>query len=289
MNHVETNFSEFNFLQHVSPTVQIGHLVMPILITPVAENGSWSGSTWKVTDEERLAELIARVAIGQARVVERILRATDDLTPGYPQGGFAGARALLIAESGKDPYHRDGWVFQVIAWIAAHQFDQTALIRAPQMIMADKGLDGLIIEFDSNGIAQVVICEEKATENPRQKVQSSVWPEFENFETGVRDNELVASVISLLERSTDPDPDRTVANILWNDKRGYRVAVTVGDKYATAEGRKRLFKGYEKKVLGDITRRRAETLHLEDVRDWIARIAEKTAAVIDSAEAETNV
>lgn len=262
---------------------------MPITITPVEEKDCWSGSTWTIKDEDELAELVARVAIGQSRVVERILRATGDLPPGYPKGGFEGARTLLSVGTGDTTYHRDGWVFQVIAWIAAYRFDEEALIRAPHMIKADKGFDGLIIEFDDDGIAQVVISEEKATEHPRNQVQSAVWPEFADFETGKRDNELVASVTSLLEKSNNPDPDATVADILWEEKRAYRVAVTVGDAYASAKGRKRLFKGYERKVLGDVGRRRAETLVLEDVRIWLDDISEKAHAAIDAAEAATLV
>ena len=97
------------------------------------------------------------------------------------------------------------------------------------MIMANIGLDGLDFEFDDDGIAHVVIFKEKATEHPRQQVKSAIWPEFECFETGARDNELIASVTSLLEQSSDPDPDSTVANILWEDKQAFRTAVTVGN------------------------------------------------------------
>jgi len=158
----------------------------------------WSGSTWTIEDENELAKLIANVAIGQSRTVERILRATGDLPARYPKGGFAGACKLLTVGTSEKTYHRDGWIFQVIAWIAAHRFDDEALIRAPQMIKVDKGLDGLIIEFGNDGIAHVVICEEKATKNPRKQVKSKVWQEFEQFETGERDNELIASVTSLL-------------------------------------------------------------------------------------------
>ncbi len=262
---------------------------MPISITPIAEKDCWSGSTWTVEDEDELAELIARVAIGQSRTVERILQATGDLPASYPKGGFEGARKLLTVGTGDKTYHRDGWVFQVIAWIAAHRFDEDALIRSPQMIKADKGLDGLMIEFDGDGIAHVVICEEKATQHPRQKVKSQVWPEFEQFETGARDNELVASVTSLLEKSDDPDPDQTVADILWKEKRAYRVAVTVGEKHASAKGRKRLFKGYEDKVLGDVDRRRAETLVLDEVREWLDDIAEKALFAINDAEVDSLV
>ncbi len=157
------------------------------------------------------------------------------------------------------------------------------------MIKADKGLDGLIVEFDDDDVARVIICEEKATENARQQVQSAVWPEFKEFETGARDNELVATVTALLERSDVPDPDKTVAEILWQDIRAYRVAVTVGDGHSSDAGRKRLFKGYEKMVSGHVARRRAETLFLEDVRDWIELLAMKAVAIVNAAEDVSHV
>lgn len=187
-------------------------------------------------------------------------------------------------EEGADPYHRDGWVFQVISWVAAHRLDADALIRAPQMIKADKGLDGLIVEFDSDDVARVVICEEKATDHARQKVKGAVWPEFADFETGARDNELVATVTALLERSGDTEPDKILADILWSDMRAYRVAVTVGEAHANDAGRKRLFKGYDTIVSGDVERRRAETFVLEDIRVWIDEIATKAVAVVEEAE-----
>ncbi|OMP95552.1 hypothetical protein [Raoultella terrigena] len=262
---------------------------MPISFIPIAEEDCWSGTTWTVDDEDKLAELVARVAIGQARVVERTLRATDALAQGYPKGGFEGARELLSVKSGQDTYHRDGWVFQVISWVAAHLSYRNAQIRAPQMLKADKGLDGLLIEFANDELARVVICEEKATEHPRQKIQSAVWPEFEIFEAGARDNELVASITSLLERSNCSDPDSVVANILWQDKRAYRVSVTVGKGHSTVAGRKRLFEHYDEKVHGNISRRRAETLYLADMRGWIAAISEKAILAIDTAEENNDV
>ena len=262
---------------------------MPISLIDIVEKDCWFGATWTIDNEDKLAELIARVAIGQSRVVERVLSATDALPIGFPKGGFKGARELLSVKPGNDTYHRDGWVFQVISWVAAHLSYKDAAIRAPQMIKADKGLDGLLIELKDDNLARVVICEDKATENPRQKIQSAVWPEFEDFETGARDNELVASVTSLLERSQLHDPDSIVANILWQDKRAYRVAVTVGKTHSTAAGRKRLFEQYDEKVLGNMARRRADTLYLADVRSWIAAISAKAIVAIDAAEAESDV
>lgn len=257
---------------------------MPISFTPINEEDCWSGSTWTVDDEDALAAMIARVALGQSRIVEQILKATDALPAAYPTGGFAGAKALLTVEDGADPYHRDGWVFQVISWIAAHRQNAGALIRAPQMIRADKGMDGLIVEFNDGNVARAVICEEKATENAREKVKGAVWPEFANFETGARDNELVATVTSLLERARDLDPDKTVADVLWKETRAYRVAVTVGEGHSNEAGRKRLFEGYEGVVSGEVDRRRAETLLLDDIRMWIATIAAKAFATVSEAE-----
>lgn len=262
---------------------------MPISFSPIDEDGCWHGSTWTVDDEDALAEMIARVALGQSRAVERILSATDALPADYPVGGFAGAMALLTVEDGADVYHRDGWVFQVISWIAAHRQDDNALIRAPQMIKADKGLDGLMIQFDDGDVARVVICEEKATENARQKISGSVWPEFANFETGARDNELVATVTAILERSGDADADKIVADILWSDARAFRVAVTVNETHATEAGRRRLFKGFEGVVSGEVMRRRAETFLLDDIRAWIASIAAKAADIVADAEEQADV
>jgi len=262
---------------------------VPISFIPTGEKDCWFGSTWMIEDEDVLADMIARVAIGQSRTVERILHATDASLVEYPTGGFVGARSLLAVEEGQDSYHRDGWVFQVISWIAAHSQDDDALIRAPQMIKADKGLDGLIVEFNDDGVAQAIICEEKATENARQKVQSAVWPEFMDFETGARDNELVASVTALLAQSGDLDPDRAVADILWQDTRAYRVAVTVDGTHRDDVGRKSLFKGYEVAVSGDVTRRRAETLFLDDMRSWVDLLAMKAVAIIDVVERTSHV
>lgn len=257
---------------------------MPLSFTPISHDQRWTGSTWSVDNEDVLAELIARVALGQARTVQSILRELGN-APVSPTAGFEGARATLTAETDEDVYHRDGWVFQVMAWIAAHQQDNGALIHAPHIRRADKGTDGLIIEFEDGGIARVVICEEKATEHPRDRVRDSVWPEFKNFDSGRRDNELIAAVSDMIAKNGDEDADSTVASIFWNKQRAYRVSTTVGATHATEAGRKRLFKGYDETISGDVSRRRAETLNLADIRPWLAEISDKALGWIEDAEA----
>jgi len=262
---------------------------MVIALTPIREGELWTGSTWTVDDEDALAELLARVAIGQARVAERILRDDGLVHIGYPMGGYEAARNLLKIGPSGDPAHRDGWMFQVMSWIAAHRAGRQGVIRSPHMRHADKGLDGLSVEFDETEIARVVISEEKATGNPRPMVRDRVWPEFKDFETGRRDAELVDGVSTLLAGACHPNPDAVVAAILWEEKRSYRVAVTIEAKHASAKGLKALYKGYDVAVSGKISRRRAEAFQITDLRPWFERIAAKATAIINSVEADTNV
>lgn len=262
---------------------------MVIALTPVREGEIWTGSTWKVEDESALAGLIARVAIGQSRVVERILHQDGLIHIGYPMGGYEAARNLLKVGPSSDPSHRDGWMFQVISWIAAHRAGRPSVIRSPHMRHADKGFDGLLVEFDDTEIARVVISEEKATGNARTMVRDRVWPEFQCFETGRRDAELVDGVSTLLAGGGHPNPDAVVAAILWTEKRAYRVAVTIDNTHASAKGLQALYKGYEAAVSGEIGRRRAEAFQVQDLRPWFESIAVKATAIIDAEEAAINV
>lgn len=262
---------------------------MTILLTPVSEGELWSGSTWAIDDEDALASLIARVAIGQARVAERILQEDGLVDVGYPMGGHEAARNLLRVGPSGDPAHRDGWMFQVISWFAAHRAGRYGLIRSPHMRHADKGLDGLLVEFDDAEVARVVVSEEKATQNARKMVRDKVWPEFRDFETGRRDAELIDGVSTLLAGCGHANPDAVVAAILWADKRAYRVAVTIDEEHSSSEGRKALYKGYEAAVAGDVSRRRAEAFEVQNMRPWFASLAAKATAIIDAEEAVINV
>jgi len=51
--------------------------------------------------------------------------------------------------------------------------------------------------------------------------------------------------------------------------------MVVGDDHATSLGRKKLFKDYDTTIPGSILRRRAETIHLSDMRAWFEAFAER--------------
>lgn len=255
---------------------------MPLSFTKITGGSAWRGCTWTVRDEDELARMISGVAMGQARVVERILAETGCTASVCTAAGRQGARNLLTAEHGHNVAHRDGWIFQVISWIASHlqarEASDKTFIRPPQMIHAEKGQDGLIIEHSNDDIARVVICEDKATKSPRKQIRDAVLPDFEHYETGARDNELIAAVTSVLGQNDIKNVDAIVEGILWNQQRAYRVAATVGLNDAKPS---RLFKGYEKSVCGDVSRRRVELMPLAELRPWMNKIANKALYYVE--------
>lgn len=255
---------------------------MPVQLTPIVYKSLVHGYTWKVSDENRLAELIAHVALGQARHVSKILLNVGAAAlPTSMDEAWSAAEQMLTVPVGADPWHRDGWMFQVMSWLSALKAGTDSLINTPQMIFAQKGFDGVQLDFDPAGaISAVVIFEDKATDNPRKTIHDEVWPEFEEYERGGDANVLVAEVIGLLEKRQGIDVDDVVRRVIWKDARHFRVSITVGDSHATDAGRGRLFKDYDKKIPGDVKRRRGETFYVDDLRAWMDRIASKGLAHI---------
>ncbi|MCY4319149.1 MAG: hypothetical protein OXE76_08175 [Alphaproteobacteria bacterium] len=250
---------------------------MPITLTPISNGKRWTGYDWSIDSDHELAKLVARIALGQYRHVLHILDQTDFVGSAPANTVLKGARQLLTVPDGGEPFHRDGWLFQTISWIAAHIHDNASLIAPPHMQHAHKGFDSLHVEIDEETqiVRSVVICEDKATSNPRDTIRDLVWEEFSDLEAGNRDNLLAAEVSTLLSTRPELDPDQAIQQVLWKKVRAFRVAITVGDGHNSVNGRKRLFKGYSDVISGQVSRRRAETLHLNDLRLWMKRLAKK--------------
>lgn len=239
------------------------------------------GSTWTVQDEGTLADQIASVAIGQSLHVQRILAGAN--LGAAPNTKTAATSAVtLLTVVGGDPWHRDGWMFQVMSWIAAHTANPGGAIRSPHMILAHKGFDGLELEIDdkAGNVSAVIIFEDKATDNPRKTIREEVWPDFKQLEAGDRENVLTAEVVSLLQTLPAVDPDVAIQKIIWKQARHFRVCITVGDSHSTSAGRLRLFRNYEKIAVGAIKKRRAETFYVNDLRGWMSGLAAKAIAAI---------
>lgn len=243
---------------------------MPITFTPIVSDPHWSGCRWTIDDDDELAKLVARVALGQSHYALRILKETGFVGPKAAASTLTGAIALLTATNPEEPWHRDGWLFQVISWIAAHMQEPNGLIMEPHMIHAHKGFDGVHVRLnaDTGGVETVVICEEKATKNARKMVLR-IWDEFKGMEKGDSDHRLISEVMVILKLKGGLDVDKAIEKLIWNNARAYRVAITTKQD-ADLDS---IFEGYSDTVAGQITKRRSEVLPLAKLRPWMDAIA----------------
>lgn len=261
---------------------------MPLTLIPVYHGTLCYGSRWTIADESDLADKVARLALGQARHVAAILTGIDKRSPATRADAAAGAIKLLTVPKDKPPYHRDGWVFQAISWIAAHRAEAGAVIRAPHMIHAHKGFDGFQLKLDDYGknITAVVIFEDKATENPRSTITGDVWGGIRELESGQRMNELIPETGALLEahqlRLPDLDIDGAVEQITWEEARHFRVAVTADATHDNDSARAALFKGFDDVAPGLTARRQAETIAIPKLRDWMKEFSAKAIKQIEA-------
>ncbi|CAB1369835.1 hypothetical protein [Denitratisoma oestradiolicum] len=250
---------------------------MPINLTAFNVQKEWKGCTWCVPSVDELANAIAIIAVGQALHVAKILHVAGLAPKPTTKGAVKGAIKLL--SSSGNIAHRDGWMFQVMSWLAAQLRTPGALMNMPHMIHAHKGLDGLQVSIDgTEKVTAVVLFEDKATENPRSMVRDKVWPEFREFEMGENEHLVTAEVTLLIKGAGHSDPQQAVADIMWKQVRRYRLSIT--DEQSTDQSQAKLFKGYEKSVPGGVERRRAEVFEVIDLRKWmddLAKVAIKKA------------
>lgn len=247
--------------------------------------GHPKGAAWTIADDVALAEIAAQLALGQWENVVEILRGSGWAEP---PAGYAvnGARKLFTVEPGKDPWHRDGWLFQLVSWIAAVEGGKGP-VRPPHMIHAHKGVDGLqlLLSSDQSRLKRLIIFEDKATTDPRTTIRDEVWPGFRSLESGDRDQELLSELSSLLLHAPHLDKVAAIDRAIRQKKhRSYRVAITVGETHSSDAGIKRLFAGYKEVVKGRRYRRRAHILHSDDVRAWLARISDYAMEYLDEVE-----
>jgi len=216
--------------------------------------------------DRRLQRILAGAHVGSA--------ATQD--------SAADEAIRMLTVYGADQFHRDGWMFQVMSWIAANKLNPGGIFLPPQMTLAHKGFDGMELKVDSTTgvVSSVTIFEDKATDNPRETIYNDVWPEFSEVEAGKHENVIVAKMVSLLRLQAGVDPDAAIESIMWKRVRHYRISITIGNGHSGSSGRNRLFKDYEKVVQGAIARRRGETFVVQDLRAWMADLATKAIAAI---------
>jgi hypothetical protein len=256
---------------------------MPLTLQPFDDSPLCFGHTWTITDEEALALTVAWLVVGEYLHARDVLRALDSDLPKVRRGFLDKQIASFSTRPDTDAarWHRDGWVFQMVSWIAIRLAGpQSLLVRAPQPRKSDKGLDGLIVSLPSSSEpGYLILCEDKATDDARTMVRSKVWPEFAAFENAERDNEVVTEVSALLESlPAAVDRRQVIQDVMWREKWRYRVAVTIKDDHDSKSGRAALFADYDTCVPGNSAeRRRAETVCSPELRTWMDHFCTRIA------------
>lgn len=249
---------------------------MPVRIVPCTDSFC-EGIQWEVDDRDKLAQAVANVLAAQYQAARKII-----LNQPVTAKKLTIQPETIIEERLKktatEKYHRDGLLFQLMAWCASHpDANLEDALEYPHIIPAGKGIDGIIVHFDAGcGFAGITICEDKATENPRDIIRDDVWPEIEACEKGKKDDELRTFLVNALTRKgVDQEQAEDVAGqVLWNSVRRYRIRITVGDTHRHPPTRGELFKGFEAKAPGAPSKRRGETFYVQCLRDWMDEFAE---------------
>lgn len=251
---------------------------MPLKLVAFDDSPTCRGWTWVVNDSKALAKIVAHLLMGQYLHAESLLAGRPTRRVAALQGAYL--RVLRDLERPKDVSHRDGWLFQMISWVAARKADPALLARAPQPRAADKGFDGILVRRSAAGNRPlcVIICEDKATKQPRKVIRTEVWPSIRGLESGTRDNELLSELTTILSTAMPrTEAEDAVQRIIWKNARRYRVSVTVAPGRSDVERRKALFKGYRSAAKGKCIRRGGEMLVLDELRNWMNRFANEVA------------
>jgi hypothetical protein len=182
-------------------------------------------------------------------------------------------------------WHRDGLVFQHISWIAAIiEKGNNVAASIPHLVPAHKGFDALLVPLSDSSEARegIVICEDKATVNPRAEITSKVWPSISSVDSGERDAELNGELTAILQRYNVSNIEQIITEAHWRNRKAYRVSITVGNEHDAVSARKALFEGYDTTAPGELARRQAETFLVPQLRIWMDSFCEQVIRAVEA-------
>lgn len=272
----------------------------PLLTETVPIDGHCIGDRWSVQDISQLARMTAVIAMGQAAYAAHILKELLPATPAFTNNDLCNEAKvkLTIQEDGKKPrtgyprWQRDGFIFEVISWIAARQdLGALALMKDPHVSATSQGIDGLMIELaeDKSKVAMTTVFEDKCTENPRETFLGKVIPAFLERHQNKRSAELVAAAAVLLRMAgiDDAAAAQLSAAVMDSGQRRYRAAFALTKEYDGQKEREKLFKGYD--TLAGISQNQrvgASLIVSGELREWFDAVAAQAIAYLDELQAE---
>lgn len=273
-------------------------LVGPLTCETCAIDGDCVGERWTPANDDELAALVAIVAMGQASQAAYIL---EELV--YPEPAFSTqtlrqeAKIKLTVEDpaskprkGYPQWQRDGFVFEVISWIAAKTtHGEGALLKDPHVSATSQGLDGLMLQInaDKDEVQSTTVFEDKCTDDPRATFLGKVIPAFKDRHANVRSAEIIDAAATLLKTAglKHKDAARLSAAVTDKAKRKYRAAFSLPSNFDTLEERQKLFADYNRiEDIASEQRIGASFITSDEMRKWIADLADKAIKYLDSLE-----
>lgn len=262
---------------------------------------------WSIDDLDELVRVLAWLYVRKPTHAANVIA---KLSPGkatFPGKEFEAAKKLLEVQTADiaadlvdaDPKirkkaedkrdvrieHRDGLLFQHLSWVAAKLKYPQSYLSAPHVRAADKGFDGVVIQIDANtSLGSVILCEDKATTDPRKLITQSIWKELANIHQGEKDLEIHDAVTALLDKIDGINSELALEGASWAKLRHYRVALTAPTSKMKANGYSHIFSGFDQVAIGDIQIRIAEYLALPDVRAFLNDLANKVIVELGALE-----
>ncbi len=244
-------------------------------------------SSFNVIDLELLAKWVAQLLLGNSLHIARIIEGLD--SKGVSHRNVA-IDSIINKLNTVGVYKRDGWLFQMISWIALKiklhsQYGiGKVFMNAPHSAPAQHGIDGFALVIDNRKmIKYIVLCEDKCTEGARKLITSQIYPEFSKFENGEFDNRVLTEISSMVRGEDEGILLQNVQDDIVESKYWmYRIGVTRQNDSDDEEGRKALYKGYDTVVCGDVTRRNAASVNLNDVRVWMDAFCKMVVKELES-------
>lgn len=237
---------------------------------------------YQVTDKDELADKICQLILGNCGHVSKVIKGLAS-TPREIDKKIVESLIQQLEKrdiSDVDRYKVDGWLFQMISWLQlAYQYrGRDFYQQAPHSQPSMHGIDGFAVKLtSSNTIERIVITEDKCTENAKATIINKVWPEFLGMENGEKNNAIFQLTEALIGHQLGEQFESIQNDIVKEKYRQYRVGITRQMTHNSDNGRKKLFKDYDKVVSGnDIFRRTAATICLDNKeREWMSDLQQR--------------
>jgi hypothetical protein len=272
---------------------------MPIILKHTNCDPICSFCEWEILGEAQLIEVLAWLYLRKPQHAVQIINQLAPSKAGFPGKIFENAIELLsikIADiqcdlSSADPdakkkaenkrakriEQRDGLLFQHVSWIAASLAMPSALAAPPHVRKADKGFDGLFVQVSttSDAISSLVLCEDKASVDPKKLVQNGVWNEIDHVVAGEKDLELLDAVTALLREQRHLPLEKILDDVVFEQVRAYRIAVTTMPANLDSSGYQHIFTSFDSHAIGPVNIRHAEVMETNDTRAFLKYLARK--------------